>query len=95
MITEVDINDVSISPSDEDINIDSKIKRTREDDNTIDEAVNKKGRVLKKFEDENDRVYPLTGGKTGYDASSFFDDENSDELNEEEERLIMEDQQRQ
>jgi hypothetical protein len=47
---------------------------------------------LKKFEDENGREYPLTGGKTGYDASVFFDDEDSDEFNEEEKRLIMENQ---
>jgi hypothetical protein len=99
MISEVDINDVSISPSDEieniesdeDINIDNKIKRSREDDETD----NKKGIVLKKFLDENGREYPLTGGKTGYDARVFFDDEDSDELNEEEEMLIMEDQQEQ
>jgi hypothetical protein len=51
--------------------------------------------MLKKFEDENCREYPLTGGKTGYNASVFFDDEDSDELNEEEKRLIMEDQQEQ
>jgi hypothetical protein len=99
MISEVDINDVSISQddeienieSDEDINIDSKIKRSREDDK-IDDM---KGIVLKKFLDENGREYPLTGGKTRYDARVFFDDEDSDELNEEEERLIMEDQQEQ
>jgi hypothetical protein len=46
--------------------------------------------VLKKLEDENGREYALTGGKSGYNASIFFDDEDSDELNEEE-RLIMED----
>jgi hypothetical protein len=54
MIYEVDINDVSISPSDEDINVDNKIKRAREDDNIIDEVENKNG-----------REYPLTGRKTG------------------------------
>jgi hypothetical protein len=47
--------------------------------------------MLKKFEDENGREYPLTGGKTEYNARIFFDDD-SDELNEEEKRLIMEDQ---
>jgi hypothetical protein len=83
MISEVDINDVSISQSDEDINIDSKIKRNRKDDDIIYEAENKKGIILKKFFDENDIEYPLTGGETGY-ASVFFHDENSDELNEEE-----------
>jgi hypothetical protein len=83
MISEVDINDVSISPddeienieSDEDINIDTKIKRSREDSETND----MKGIVLKKFLDENGREYPLTGGMTGYDARVFFDDEDSDE----------------
>jgi hypothetical protein len=47
--------------------------------------------VVKKFEDEYGNEYPITGGKTGYDASVYYDDE----LNEEEERLIMEDQQEQ
>jgi mannitol-specific phosphotransferase system IIBC component len=68
MLSEVDINDVSISPdeienieSDEGINIDKKIKRSREEDNRD----NKKEIVLKKFLDENGREYPLTGGKTG------------------------------
>jgi hypothetical protein len=97
MLSEVDINNVSISPddeienieSDEDVNIDNKIKRSRKEDKTD----NRKGIVLKKFLDENGKEYPLTGGKTGYDARVFFDDEDSDELNEQEERLIMEDQQ--
>jgi hypothetical protein len=40
-ISEVEINNVSISPFDEDINIDNKIKRDREDHNTIDEVENK------------------------------------------------------
>jgi hypothetical protein len=34
MISEVDTKDVSIFPSDEDINIYSKIKRAREDDDS-------------------------------------------------------------
>jgi hypothetical protein len=83
LISEVDINDVSISPSDEienvvsdvNINIDNKIKRARED-NVIEVENKRKGRVLKKFEDENGRDYPLTGGKTGYDARVFLDEEN-------------------
>jgi hypothetical protein len=41
MIFEVEINDVSISPSDEDIRIDNKMKRAREDDYIIDEVKNK------------------------------------------------------
>jgi hypothetical protein len=45
------------------------------------------GHVLNKFEDEDGNEYPTTGGKTGYDASVYYDD---DELNEEEERLITE-----
>jgi hypothetical protein len=52
MISEVDINDVWISPFEEDINIDSKIKRARDDDNIIDERENKKGIVFKKFEEK-------------------------------------------
>jgi hypothetical protein len=51
MISEVDINRVSISLSDEDISIDIKIKRGRKVENIIDETVNKKEGVLKKFED--------------------------------------------
>jgi hypothetical protein len=49
--------------------------------------------VLKKFLDENGNEYPITGGKTEYDAQVYYDDD--DELNEEEERLIMEVQQEQ
>jgi hypothetical protein len=52
-----------------------------------------KVRILKKFEDEYGNEYPTTGGKTGYDASVYYDDDN--EFNEEVERLIMEDQQEQ
>jgi hypothetical protein len=101
MISEVDINDnsdisskkVLYSPdeinktdSEEDVDINNKIKQSEENDN-----MNVcKGGVLK-FEDEYENEYPSTGGKNGYDTSVNYNDD--DELNEEEERLIMEDQQ--
>jgi hypothetical protein len=103
MISEVDINDnseicskkvlfppneVDNTDSEEDVDINKKIKRTREN-----KDVNVyKGCVLKKFLDENGNEYPITGGKTGNYCSVYYDD---DELNEKEERLIMEDQQEQ
>jgi hypothetical protein len=103
MISEVDINDnsefcskndlypsseIDNTDSEEDVDINNKIKRTREDE---DENACKRV-VFKKFLDENGKEYPITGGKTGYNAPVYYDD---DELNEEEERLIMEDQQEQ
>jgi hypothetical protein len=76
MISEVDINDNSEicskkvlyplnedenTDGEEDVDINNKIKRTRED-----EDVNSyKGVVLKKFLDENGNEYPISGGKTG------------------------------
>jgi hypothetical protein len=101
MISEVDINDnsdicsknvfylpdeINNIDSEEDIDINNKIKRTREN-----EDMNAyKGRVLKKFEDKYGNEYPTAGGKTGYEARVYYDDDN---LNEEEKRLIMEDEQ--
>jgi hypothetical protein len=102
MISEVDINDnseicskkdlypsnkIDSVDSEEDVDINNKIKRTREN-----EDVNVCKGVLKKFEDEYGNEYLITGGKTGYDTDVKYD---NDELNEEEERLIMEDQQEQ
>jgi hypothetical protein len=102
MIFEVDINESSISPeicskkvlyplneiinidSEEDIDINNKIKPSIENDD-----VNLyEGWVLKKFEDEDENEYPSTRGKTEYNTNIYYD---GDELNEEEERLIMED----
>jgi hypothetical protein len=62
MISEVDINVVSISPFDEDINIDNKIKKAGEDDYIIDEVENKrKRRVFKKLK----MKCALTGERPG------------------------------
>jgi hypothetical protein len=104
MISEVDINDNSeicsekdLYPSnkidnidsEEDVDIYNKIKRTREKDD-----VNVyQGQILKKFEDEFENKYSTTGGKTWYDTNVYCDED--DELNEEEERLIMEEPQEQ
>jgi hypothetical protein len=103
MTFEVDINDNSEicsekvlypqnegdnTDSEKDVDINNKIKRTRENKNVN----GYKGVVLKKFLDEYGNEYPITGGKTGYNTHVYYDD---DELNEEEERLIMEDQQEQ
>jgi hypothetical protein len=80
-------NEVDNKDSEEDVDINNKIKKTREN-----EDVNVyEGRVLK-FLDENGNEYPITGGKTGNDGSVYYEDDD-DELNEEEEILIMDDQQ--
>jgi hypothetical protein len=51
------LNEVDNSDTEEDVDINNKIKRTREN-----EDVNVyKGQVLKKFEDENGNEYPIPG----------------------------------
>jgi hypothetical protein len=81
------LNEIENICSKEDIDINNKIKQSREND---DVNVYKR-RVLNEFEDEHGSEYPITGGKTEYDANVYYDDE----LNEEEERLIIEDQEEQ
>jgi hypothetical protein len=87
MISEVDLNDnseicskkilyqlneVDNTESDENIDISNKIKRIKENDD-----VNIcKGCVLKKFEDEFGNEYPAIGGKTGYDACMYYDNDD-------------------
>jgi hypothetical protein len=83
MISEVDINDnseicsekeldpsneIDNTDSEEDVDINNKIKRTRENDD-----VNVyKGRVWKKFLDENGNELPITGGKTATNVCTMM-----------------------